>query len=230
MPQAVRAGRYQLAMVIAIVAAGLSALSIGVRLDLRPTVLADDARAAQREEREHRGKAPAEEKTDREIDEEIAQKTAVKRVELGAAALLGTPARIVGLAFALFLLGHYVGGKPSLIGTISVASHAALPWAVRSCVLAAAAWNQAAVQPDQIDALVSRGLNVTLPHPVLEKLAGGIDLFTLWSVLIAGFGLAAAAGISRKRSFAAVLAGFAVYLMVTQLIAGGEPPRPAEVP
>jgi len=116
-------------------------------------------------------------------------------------------------------------------GSIIAATHAALPWAVRSVIAAAAAWRQPVVLPDQIDKLVSPGWFGLVPaNPILAKLATGVDIFTLWSVVIAGFGLAAAANIRRGKSFAAVVVGFTLYLLVTQLIAGGGGGPPAEVP
>ena len=233
-PAAVRSGRYRFAMAIVIASALASAIAIGIRIDVTRDVLAQNAGpggGGPGAQPAGGPMQPPEPKSDREIDEEIAKQTDVVRVKLGLQAALGTPALILALGLGLFALGRYVGGKPSVRSTIIVATHAALPWAVRSVIAAAAAWRQPVVLPDQIDKLVSPGWFGFVPvNPILAKLATGVDIFTLWSVVIAGFGLAAAANIRRTKSFVVVAIGFVLYLLVTQLIAGGGGGPPAEVP
>jgi hypothetical protein len=148
-------------------------------------------------------------KTDAEIAEEIARRTAVAQVKLALSAALGTPARILLLAVGLLLLGRYVGARPTWRAALSVAAVGALPWAVRSCVVAAAARRQASILPADLDGLVASGL--PLAHPLLAR----VDLFALWSLVLCGFGLADATGTGRVRSFAAVSVGFVLFLLVS---------------
>ena len=142
---------------------------------------------------------PAEIKTDREIDEDIAKRTAVARVKLGLGAMLATPFRVLALGLAMLLLGRYIGGKPTMPRALTVAALASVPGAVRSLVIALAAWRQPSVVPGELDSLV-RSPFVVPGHPVLERLLTGVDVFTLWSVIILAFGLCAAADISEPRA------------------------------
>jgi Yip1 domain len=217
-PPLVAAGRFRLAMGIAVVAALLSATAVGARIDVAPSVRAENSGAPPP------GAAataptpgPADQgevKTDREIEEEIAKRTAVVRVKLGLAAGLWTPARIFLLGLALFLLGRYVGGKPTFQRALAAAAVGALPWAVRSLIAAAAALRQEAIAPSDLGSLVAGGLSMAVDHP-LARLVAGADLFSLWSVVLCGFGLSAAAGIGRVRAFVVVTIGFVLFLLIS---------------
>jgi hypothetical protein len=217
-PPLITAGRFRLAMAIVVGAALLAAAAAGARLDIGPTIRAENAAAMAKALAGTSAPTdePIEEKTDREIDEEIARRTAVIQVKLGLAAALWTPARILLLALGLFLLGGYVGGKPSFVRALAAAAIGALPWAVRSLIAAGAALRQDAVAPSDLPGLVA-GLPLTLDHPLAERLFAGADLFSLWSVVLCGFGLAAAAGISRTRSFISVATGYALVLLITMV-------------
>ena len=220
----VAAGRYGLPLLVVVLCAGLAALALGARLELAPEVLAEHA-----EVKPTKGTGaddrPAEVKTDREIEEETTQRTAVARVTLGLEAGLMTPGRVLFLGFALFLLGRFIGGKPTTTGAMTAAALAALPGAVRSVVTAAAAWHQPAIGTADLGTLVA---TVPIPdgHPVLARLAGGVDLFTCWAVVVLAFGLCAAADVKRTRGFVAIAVGFVLYLLVTRLIMGGAVPAP----
>lgn len=208
----VRAGRYRFSMVIVVGAALLAAAAAGARLDMAPAVRAENSgapRPGSGQKQATDRDEPAEVKTDTEIAEDIDRRTAVAQVKLGLGALLGTPARILLLGFGLLLLGRYVGARPTWRAALSVAAVGALPWAVRSCIAAVAAWRQDAVLPGDLDGLVASGLPVA--HPLLAR----VDLFALWSLVLCGFGLADATGTGRVRSFAAVSVGFVLFLLVS---------------
>jgi hypothetical protein len=216
-PPIVSAGRFRLTMAIAIGAALLAFAAGALRLDVAPAVRAENAGAPA-----PGASAPApgdagEVKTDREIDEEVGKRAAIARVKGAFAAGLGTPARIVLLGFGLFLLGRYVGGRPTLRRALAAAAVTALPWAVRSVIGAAAALRQDAVTSVDVTGLVSAGLPVAVDNAILARLVAGVDLFTLWSVVLCVFGLSAASGISRVRAAAAVTVG-ALLLMLLSLV------------
>jgi hypothetical protein len=151
--------------------------------------------------------------TDTAMDEEIAKQTAFVEVKTWLDAGLGTPARILGLAIALLVLGRYVGGKPTFQRAFAAASIGALPWAVRSLIEAAALWRQERVLPDDLADLVAAGLPFNSDNPIAARLLSG-DLFSLWSLVLVGFGLAAAAGIGRVKSFATVTVCYLLLLLV----------------
>lgn len=222
----VAGGRYGLPLLIVIVCAALAALALGARLDLAAEVLADNAGAAPATVTGLEP-APAEVKTDREIAEATAHRTAVTRVRLGLAAGLTTPARVLLLGFCLFVLGRFVGGSPTTTRALTAAALIALPGAVRSLLIAVAAWHQPAIGSADLDTMAAAAaLPLPAGHPVLARLLGGVDLFTCWSVVILGFGLAAAAELKPTKAFVTAAIGFALYLLVTGLIMGGGGPPP----
>lgn len=223
----VTAGRYGWALISVVLCACVAAFALGSRIDVGPQVRAENANAGAPTTKASDGKTkPAEMKTDREIDDEITQRTAMVRVKLGLGAALGTPFRVLGLALAMLLLGRFIGGKPSMPRVLTVAALGSVPGAVRSLVTAVVAWRQASVGPDEVDSLVRFPHVIPAGHPVLERLFAGVDFFTWWSVVILAFGMCAAAEVKRTKGFVAIAVGFVLYLLVTRLIMGGAEPPP----
>jgi hypothetical protein len=225
------AARYGWPLLSVVMWACVAAFAFGARLDVGPEVRAENAGATTTKATTATTTAndkpkPDEIKTDREIDEAIAQRTAVVRVKLGLGAALATPLRVLGLGLAMLLLGRFVGGKPTMPRALTVAALASVPGAVRSLVTAVVAWRQSSVVPTELDSLVRFPAVIPDGHPVLERLLAGVDVFTWWSVVVLGFGLCAAAEIKRTKSFAAIAISFVLYLVVTRLIMGGAEPPP----
>ena len=107
---------------------------------------------------------PAEIKTDREIDEAIAQRAAVVRVKLGLGPAsrrrFGARARTrAALARSLHR------GKPTMPRALTVAALASVPGAVRSLVTAVVAWRQPSVVPNELDSLVRFPTVIPAGHP-----------------------------------------------------------------
>jgi hypothetical protein len=225
------AARYGLPLLSAIICACVAAFAVGTRLDVGPEVRAENAGApapstAAKAKPANADSKPAEIKTDREIDDEIAQRTSVDRVKLGLGAVFATPLRVLALALALVLLARFIGGKPTLPRALTVASLAAVPGAVRSLVTAIVAWRQPRVFPDELDSLVRSPHVIPDGNPVLARLLAGVDVFTWWSVVILAFGLCAAADLKPRKGVAAIAINFVLYLLVTRLIMGGVQPPP----
>jgi hypothetical protein len=207
----------------------VAAFALGTRIDVGPEVHAENASAGAPTTNEKASNDKPKEvdvKTDREIDEAIAQRTAMVRVKLGLGAALGTPFRVLALGLALLLLGRFVGGKPTMPRALTVAALASIPGAVRSLVTAVVAWRQDSVEPKELDSLVRFPHVIPAGHPVLERLFTGVDFFTWWSVVILAFGLCAAAELRRTKGFVTIAIGFVLFLLVTRLIMGGAEPPP----
>jgi hypothetical protein len=211
------AGRYGWPLISVILCACIAAFALGTRLDVGADVRAENAGEVAPNAKE----STPEIKTDREIDEAIAQRVAVVRVTLGVGAALGTPLRILGLALALLLLGRFIGGKPTMPRVLTAAAIASVPGAVRSLVTAVVAWRQPSVGANELDSLVRFPTLIPGGHPVLERLLAGVDVFTWWSVVLLAFGLSAAADVRRTKGFVALAIGFGLFLAVTRLIMGG---------
>jgi hypothetical protein len=224
------AGRSGWPLLSVILCACIAAFALGTRLDVGPEVRAENSSAGAPETNETKksndNAQQVDVKTDREIDEAIAQKTAMVRVKLGMGAALGTPFRVLALALALLLLGRFVGGKPTMPRVLTVAAIASVPGAVRSLVTAVVAWRQDSVVPAEMDSLVRFPRVIPDGHPVLARLFEGVDVFTWWSVVILAFGLCAAAELRRTKGFVAIAISFVLFLVVTRLIMGGGEPPP----
>jgi hypothetical protein len=220
-PREVAAGRYGVALLAIVVTAAIAAAAISARLDLRHEVLSENAALRPKKELLTDPKKVSEVKTDREIDEQVAQRTAVKRVMLGLDAAIWQPLRVLFLALGLFLLGRYVGGTPTMARALSAASLVALPGAIRSLVTAIAAWSQPSLGTKDLDELVAAG-RIPIPegNAALAQLLGGVDVFTLWSAVILGFALAAAGDLKPTRAALASAVGFFLYVLVTGAIMG----------
>jgi hypothetical protein len=221
------AARYGWPLISVVICACIAAFTLGTRLDVGPEVRAENAGAPATTAN---GKQkPAEIKTDREIDEAIAQRTAVVRVKLGLGAALATPFRVLALALALLLLGRFIGGKPTMPRALTVAALGSIPGAVRSLVTAVVAWRQPSVVPSELDSLLSFPSVIPDGHPVLARLLAGVDVFTWWSIVVLAFGLCAAAEIRRTKGFVAIAISFVLFLVVTRLIMGGGEPPPGAI-
>jgi hypothetical protein len=219
------AGRYGWPLITVVICACMAAFTLGMRLDVGPDIRAENAGTAPIASAN--GKQKVEElKTDREIDEAIAQRTSVARVKLGLSAALETPFKIFALGLALLLLGRFIGGKPTMPRVLTVAALAGIPGAVRSLITALVAWRQPSVLPKDLDSLVQFPGIIPDGHPVLARLFAGVDVFTWWSVVILAFGFCVATDVRRTKGFAAIVIGFALYLVVTHLIMGGGQPPP----
>lgn len=225
-PPLVSMGRARLSIAIALAAALLSAAAISARIDVAPAVRAEMARGPQgpKPPGGPAAEPPGEDKTDRDIADEIEKRTAILEVKAWLRAALGTPGQIVGFAIALLLLGRFVGGKPTFQRALAASAIASLPFAVHSLIEAAVTWRQDRIGPEDVHQLVASHL-IPLPHdnPLVARLAAGTDVFSLWSLVLAGFGLAAAAGISRKRSFIAVTVSYLLFVLLLTSLFGGAP-------
>jgi hypothetical protein len=221
------AGRYGWPLLSVVVCACVAAFALGTRLDVGPEVRAENAGTPPAASATTTAAPkPAELKTDREIDDDIAQRTTVTRVKLGLGAVLATPLRVLALGLAILLLARFIGGKPTMPRALTVAALAAVPGAVRSLMTALVAWRQPRVFPDELDSLVRFPRVIPDGHPVLARLFAGVDVFTWWSIVILAFGLCAAADLKPRKSIAAIAIGVVLYLVVTRLIMGGAEPPP----
>jgi hypothetical protein len=222
MPRVVGEERYGGALLVVTACALAAAFAIGARLDVSQAVYERNANGP---EPAALGKANVNAdtqeapKSDREIDDEIRKDRAVARVGLGFGAGLWTPFSYVLLGVAVYVLGRYVGGKPTFKRSLSTAAHAGLPAAVKSLVIAVAATRQPSLAPAQAGELVRPFL--TPADPIAARLAAGTDVFALWAVVILAFGLAEAARITRLRAFVTMSVAFALWLAITRLALGG---------
>ncbi|MBI4510415.1 MAG: YIP1 family protein [Deltaproteobacteria bacterium] len=212
-PAEVEAGRYGAAILVVTALALTAALVIGDRLDM----------SADRSRRPGMS-AAGERMSERELGEEAAKSRTVKQVTLGLAAGLGTPVSLFFLGVGILAVGRFVGGRPTFPRALAAAAHAALPSGVKSIIATAVALKTPRILPDAIDRLVVLPQLAPTRGLFLPRLLQGVDLFTLWSVLLLILGFSSATRIGRGKSALTVFFGFVLYLMVTRFLLGGTPP------
>jgi hypothetical protein len=197
LPVEAQAGRYGWALATVVLIALATSAVIGARLDVTPDVqVADAVEGGKPGEQALRG--------EHEIAEDVAKARAMNRVTMGLGAAFGTPAWILLLAIILFLGGRYVGGRPTMRRTMSLASHAALPSAVHSIFVLVAA--------TQAPRLTAADV------PSLGALGWPIDPFLLWAGVLVLLGFPAAASVSRTKGAIAVVIGFGLFLCLRQIM------------
>ena len=223
-PRSVSEGRYGAALLAVILTSGLAAAAIGLRIDVTPLVLPDfpppgagDALGAPKED-------SSTVMSDRELADKADTRRKIEQVMLGLGAGLGNPVKLFALALGLYLLGRYVGGKPTVRRTMAAATHAALPGAVKSCIVAVAVFRRATIVPAELEAVVLPSTIAPASSPVATRLLAGVDPFLLWSVVLLGLGFATAAQVSRKKAFFSVVVVFLLFLAITRGILGGLAP------
>lgn len=162
-------------------------------------------------------------------EREEATQTAVKLHKVKSWALAAaTPLALAFLvAFALWLGFRTAGARTAFKPTFTVAAHALVPQALHSLLIAPAAIAHAPVTPAQLDTLLPSSLAAALPAslpPAALAAASALDLFTLWSVVLLGTGMARASGASRLRAFAVVVILFLAYVALFKVAPTGPHP------
>lgn len=162
-------------------------------------------------------------------EREDATQTAVKlfKVQTWAVAAVGPLAQAFLVAVALWLAFRTAGARTAFKPTFTVAAHALVPQAIHSLLTAPAAIAHAPVTPGQLATLLPSSLAAalpgSLPPPVLAA-ASALDLFTLWSLVLLGTGMARASGASRLRAFAVVVILFLAYVALFKVAPTGPHP------
>jgi hypothetical protein len=218
MPQVVAEKRYA-APILFVICAGLFAgWAIGQRLDMSFMAMGPGPGGPGGGAEQQQQQQQQQQMSDREVDEMMQKGVTQAKVMMGIDAIVVTPFKILALALGLLLLGRYVGGKTSAIGALTAASNAALPFGVKSLLIAGAALSRTRITPMELPGL--------LPFSTIGPSGGGplkflvFDPFMLWTVVLLGFGLYAASHLTKRRAFAAVFVCFGLF----QLLSGGAGP------
>ncbi len=226
LPTEVEARRFGLALFVCMLCAGAFAAAVSVQLDPRREMLTQPQMGPM-------GGGDDGPQSDRDFAESVSKRRAVLQVTLALGAVLGTPAQIFLLAFGLYLLGRYVGGKPTLGNTMAVAAHASLALGARSLLGAGAAMSTALLGPSDIPRLLGQGPGQAL-HGLVQgpaaKLLQGVDGFTLYALVLVILGFRHGAHTSRLKAAVSVLVVFSLYLVLTNLVfqGGGGPHGPPQ--
>jgi hypothetical protein len=144
---------------------------------------------------------------------------AVKRIALAA---VKPPAIWAGSLLGLYVLVWFLRARSTGPAMQAVAAAALLPHAAADALGAGAAWLASRLPLDH-GPLVPRTLadllalaGVQLPFAA-SRLAGALDLFSLWAALLLGFGFAAATRQPRGRAVSAVLFSWLLFRLLTRV-------------
>jgi hypothetical protein len=225
--QEVLAGRWGAAFFVILLFGTFGALSVGSRLDVSSDVLARANGGAPMgaaaggggggNAATHPDTAAA--MSDREIQEQIAKDEAMARVMLVLKADGGQALGLLISVVVWFLVLSFVGGKPTRGGVTSAVMHASLPTAVQALVTGVAALSQRSLTPAQAQDLIDNPI-AHWAHGLgpVGRLFEGVSPFTLWSVLLLGLGLAAAASMTRRRAMITTVVCFALFLGLSNVV------------
>jgi len=215
MERQVRAGSVWLPLCLAT----LCALSAGVSASFRV-----DAREATLQTLEMSGQLATQ--SDRQIED--ATKAAerafvVKRI---AAAVVAPALWMCLIAFFTFILGWFARGRIQVKSLFPVAAAALLPFAVADLLEAGAILRHVSISSEPAPFVTSNLAQIAaaLSHPVMgsvAKLLGVVDLFSLWSAVLIGFGLAAAGSIPTRRALSCALIFWVAWRLVRTFALGG---------
>lgn len=164
--------------------------------------------------------------SDRQIVEETQNAERVAQVLSVAKAATGTPVQLGMACLAVFVLCWFFRGRLREGSVVPVAAATLLPGAIANLVDAAAAFRHAAIPPDGVP-LGPRTLTAALAmlgRPLAGpwiKFGNALDLFSLWSAVMLGYGVAAAGHVPRRTAVAGTLIAWVCYRLLTNVAAGG---------
>ena len=164
--------------------------------------------------------------SERQIEDETRNAERLFTVVKVGGALFEAPVGLGLAALATLLMGWFLKGriKGSAVGPVAAAT--LLPSAIARLLQGVATLRETSVTPDAA-ALVPTNLAdiaASLGHPLVEwgvKLGGAFDLFSLWSALLLGYGVAAAASIPVRRAVTGTLVAWLCWRLLTHVAAGG---------
>lgn len=215
MPRVVSRGGVRGPLVVAMLCALLAGAAGAARVDARAeTLQALDASGELKNS------------SDRQIDEATKSRERAFIVRRVGGAAVAAPVELLLYTGGLFLLSWFLRGRTEGRAMLPVAAAALLPGAVANLLEAMAAFRQVSI-PSSSSSLLPRSVGALwlaagapLTGPA-TKILGAFDVFGLWSALLLGFGLAAAARLPPAKAVVAVLVGWGLWRLATQVATGG---------
>ena len=216
MERVARTGGVRGPLLIALACALLSAGAGVLRIDAKDATL----RAMDKE-------GQLQTSSDRQVEDATKSAERIYLVKRVAGALVEPPFQLGLLCVAIFALGWFFRGRTEGRAVPPVAAAALLPLAVGNLLEAIATYQHAAIAPDGPPSLPRTLADfwtsvAAQPGPApLMKLLSAFDVFSFWSALLVGFGLAAAAQLPRRRALTGTLAAWLCMRLLTQVAMGG---------
>jgi len=165
-------------------------------------------------------------KSERQIEEDTRNAERVYQVTHIGAAAVAAPLDLGLGCLAVLGLGWFLKGRITGKAVAPVAAATLLPGAVANLLDAITALRHSVLPPEPT-LLSPRTLSAVLEvlgHPLTgaaSKLGGAFDFFSLWSAVLLGFGVAAAAKLPLKRALVGTGVAWICFRLITRVAVGG---------
>ena len=165
-------------------------------------------------------------KSDRQIEEDTRNAERIYQVMHVGGAAVAAPLDLGLGCLAVLILGWFLKGRFTGRAVAPVAAATLLPGAVANLLDAMTALRHATLPPEP-PLLSPRTLSAVfevLGHPLAGaagKLGGALDFFSLWSALLLGYGVAAAAKLPLKRALIGTMVAWVCFRLITRVAVGG---------
>ncbi len=216
MERVARTGRVRGPLLAAVACALLAAWAAIARVDARAFTLRAMEKAGELQAA-----------SDRQVEDATRSAERVYLVKRVAGALAAPPLQLGFLCVAILGLAWFLRGRTEGRAVPPVAAAALLPGAIADLLEAGATLQRAAIAPDGPPSL-PRNLadfwTAAAGHPAgpaAMKLLSVFDIFSFWSALLVGFGLAAAGRLPQRRALFATLVAWLCVRLLTQVALGG---------
>jgi hypothetical protein len=150
-------------------------------------------------------------------DEAIATGAKLGKIAGYAGGVLAIPLIALFVSFSFWIGFRVAGGKPPFPATFAVTAHALLPGVIASLLSIPAILAHDHWTAETITRLLPSNLAAFLPAEAPVRtvaLLSKFDVFTTWSLILVGLGMAHAAKVSRVRSFITTVVVWGAYVVV----------------
>ncbi len=157
--------------------------------------------------------------SDRQVEDQAKAADRKFIVKTVAASIFRPPLLCLVYLVSLYILAWFLRGRSQGGQMSAVAGAALIPSAVSDLLSAGAVWMHSTIETHG-PPLIPRTLNQILAHfghsisGPLAPLGNALDLFSLWSALLLGFGLATAANLSRRSAVIASLVAWTLWRLL----------------
>lgn len=153
-----------------------------------------------------------------QIDSQVETMTKVARVTAWVGPFVLTPAAFLFLALVFWGTASIVGGQLRYKQSLAVVAHSWMPQVIASLLSIPVILSSESIDPEQAQGghLLASHLGFLADRdvsPVLHGLLSSFDVFSLWSLVLLGVGLAAAGKLSRGAAAVAVLLPWLVWVV-----------------
>lgn len=164
--------------------------------------------------------------SDRQLADEIHSAARIVQVATIAKGIVGIPVQLGLACLAVLALAWFFKGRIKGSAVAPVAAATLLPGALANLLDAASAYQHATLPPEGAP-LSPRSLSAVLAlleRPLMDpwvKFGTALDFFSLWSAVIMGFGVAAAAGVPKRTAVFGTLVAWVCYQLLVHVATGG---------